>query len=128
MTTNKVVTLMDVKQALRDARFREGLPKEFEEDLRKYQQNPGCACNVSLYKKIMTEAKESLQAYYPNKSVISLEDDASKLAENNFSVINCDINSLQDNLRKLGPGRKQIAVARFEDKITVIVNDLEFVY
>ena len=119
---------MDVKQALRDARFRESLPKELDEDVRKYQQNPGCACNVPLYKKIMTIAKESLQSYFPNKTVISLEEDAKRLAENNFSVISCNILELEDNLKKLGPGRKQIAVARFEDQVTVIVNELDFIY
>jgi len=125
---NKIVTLMDVKQALRDPRFREGLPKEFEDDIRKYQQNPGCACNVPLYKRVMIEAKEALQAYYPNKSIISLEEDAKKLAENNFYVINCTIETLEQNLKNLGPGRKQIAIARYEDQITVIVNDLDFLY
>ena len=125
---NKIVTLMDVKQALRDPRFREGLPKGFEEDIRKYQQNPGCACNVPLYKRVMTEAKDELQAYYPSKSVVSLEEDAKKLAENNFSVINCTTETLEQKLKNLSPGRKQIAIARYEDQITVIVNDLDFLY
>lgn len=125
---NKPVTLMDVKQALRDSRFRESLPKEFAEDLRKYQQNPGCACNVPLYKRIMTSAKDALQAYFPNKSIISLEDDAKKLAENNFSVISCGIDELEGELKKLPVGRKQIAIARYEDQVTVIVNELDFIY
>ena len=125
---SKPVTLMDIKQALRDSRFREILPKEFEEDLKKYQQNPGCACNVPFYKKVMTEAKDALQKYYPNKSVVSLEEDAKKLAENNFSVINCHINELEENLKRLPIGRKQIAVCRYEDQATVIVNELDFLY
>jgi len=119
---------MDVKQALRDSRFRESLPKELDEDIRKYQQNPGCACNVPLYKKIMTTAKDSLQAYFPNKTVVSLEEDAKRLAENNFLVISCSINDLEEELKKLGPGRKQIAMARFEDQVTVVVNELDFIY
>lgn len=130
MTTpiSRPVTLMDVKQALRDSRFRESLPKEFEEDIAKYQQNPGCACNVPFYKKIMTDAKDSLQSYYPNKSIVSLEEDAKKLAENNFSVINCRIDELEDKLKRLPIGRKQIAVCRYEDQVTVIVNELDFLY
>jgi len=130
MTTpiGRPVTLMDVKQALRDSRFRESLPKEFEEDIAKYQQNPGCACNVPFYKKIMTDAKDSLQSYYPNKSIVSLEEDAKKLAENNFSVINCRIDELEDKLKRLPIGRKQIAVCRYEDQVTVIVNELDFLY
>ena len=123
------ITLMDVKQALRDSRFRDRLPKEvFEEELIKYQQNPGCACNVPLYKKIMLNAKEALQEYFPNKSFVSLEEDAKKLAENNFSVINCRIDELEAELKKLSIGRKQIAVARYEDLVTVVVNELDFLY
>lgn len=125
---SRPVTLMDVKQALRDSRFRESLPKEFEEEILKYQQNPGCACNVPFYKKIMIEAKDSLQAYYPNKSIVSLEEDAKKLAENNFSVINCRIDELEDKLKRLPIGRKQIAVCRYEDQVTVIINELDFLY
>jgi hypothetical protein len=119
---------MDVKQALRDSRFRESLPKEFSDEIVKYQQNPGCACNVPFYKKIMTEAKGALQAYYPNKSIIDLEEDAKKLAENNFSVINCHVDELEDRLKRLPIGRKQIAVCRYEDQATVIVNELDFLY
>lgn len=125
---NKPVTLMDIKQALRDSRFRDSLPKELEDDIKKYQQNPGCACNVPLYKKIMTSAKEILQEYFPNKSVVSLEEDAKRLSENNFSVISCQINELENHLKKLAPGRKQIAMARYEDQITVIINELDFIY
>lgn len=128
MSTNKPVTLMDVKQALRDSRFREGLPSSFNEEIKKYQQNPGCACNVPLYKKIMTEAKDLLQNYYPNKSVVSLEEDAKKLADNNFSVINCHVDELEDRLKKLSLGRKQIAVCRYEDQVTAIINELDFLY
>lgn len=130
MTTpiSRPVTLMDVKQALRDSRFRESLPKSFEDDLRKYQQNPGCACNVPFYKKIMIEAKDNLQAYYPNKSIVSLDEDAKKIAENNFSVINCHIDDLEDKLKRLSTGRKQIAISRYEDQVTVIINDLDFIY
>lgn len=119
---------MDVKQALRDSRFRESLPNSFQEDMKKYLQNPGCACNVPIYKKIMTEAKEQLQSYYPSRSVANLDDEAKKLADNNFSVINCHIDELESKLRKLPPGRKQLAVARYENTVTVIVNELEVVY
>lgn len=125
---SRPITLMDVKQALRDSRFRDSLPKEFEEEIRKYQQNPGCACNVPLYKKIITDAKIELQSYFPGKSIVTLEEDAKKLAENNFSVISCPIDELESELKKLSIGRKQIAMARYEDQVTVIVNELDFIY
>lgn len=119
---------MDVKQALRDKRFRESLPSDFLEDIQKYLQNPGCACNVPIYKKIMTQAKDQLQSYYPNRSVANLDDEAKKLAENNFSVINCHVNELETKLRKLPSGRKQIAVTRYEDQVTVVVNELDVLF
>lgn len=119
---------MEVKQALRDKRFRESLPSSFQEDIQKYLQNPGCACNVPIYKKIMIEAKENLKAYYPGKSIANLEDEAKKLAENNFSVINCHVDELEEKLRRLPPGRKQLAVARYDDHVTVVVNELDIIY
>lgn len=119
---------MDVKQALRDKRFRDSLPPEFNDDLQKYLQNPGCACNVPVYKKIMTEAKEQLQAYYPNRSIANLDEEASKLAQNHFTVINCQVDELEEKLRKLPSGRKQIAVSRYENFVTVVVNELDVVF
>lgn len=119
---------MEVKQALRDRRFRDSLPNEFQEEVQKYLQNPGCACNVPLYKKIMTDAKEQLQSYYPNRSILSLDEDAAKLADNHWSVINCHIDELEAKLKKLPSGRKQITVARFEDQVTIVVNELDLLY
>lgn len=119
---------MDVKQALRDKRFRDSLPPEFNDDLQKYLQNPGCACNVPVYKKIMTEAKEQLQAYYPNRSIANLDEEASKLAQNHFTVINCQVDELEEKLRKLPSGRKQIAVSRYDNFVTVVVNELDVVF
>lgn len=119
---------MDVKQALRDKRFRESLSEDFRDDLQKYTQNPGCACNTPIYKKIMTQAKEQLQNYYPNRSVANLDEEVKKLAENHFTVINCHVDELEGKLRKLAPGRKQIAVTRYEDSVTVVVNELDVVY
>jgi hypothetical protein len=119
---------MEVKQALRDRRFRDNLPSEFQEDVQKYLQNPGCACNVPFYKKVITNAKQQLQEYYPNRTVADFEDDAQKLSQNKFSVINCHIDNLEEKLKRLPTGRKQIAIARYEDEVTVIVNELDFLY
>jgi hypothetical protein len=119
---------MEVKQALRDKRFRDSLPVNFHSEIQKYLQNPGCACNVPIYKKIMLEAKQQLQAYYPNRTIANLEEEAKKLAENHFSVINCHVDELEEKMRRLSPGRKQIAVARYEDMVTVVVNELDVLY
>ena len=119
---------MEVKQALRDRRFRDTLPPDFQEEIQKYLQNPGCSCNVPLYKKVMTGAKAQLQAFYPNKSIADLDEEANKLVENHWGVINCHVDELQEKLKKLPPGRKQIAVSRYEDLVTVIVNELDVIH
>lgn len=125
---SRPIGLLDIKQALRDSRFRESLPVSFKEDIQKYLQNPSCACNVPIYKKVLAEATEQLQKYFPNRSIANLEEEAKKLAENNFSVINCKVDELENVLRKLPPGRKQITAARYENEITVIVNELDILY
>jgi hypothetical protein len=125
---SKKISLTDVKRALKDARFRTTLPKEMEKDLDEFLNNPGCACHVPLYRRIVKECKEQLQRYYPEMEVPDQEEDLKKLAENNWSVINCHIDELQDRLSKLGPGRKQLDVARWEDQVTVVVNDLDIFF
>lgn len=125
---SKPIGLMDVKQALRDSRFRDSLPQSFQNDVQKYLNNPGCACNIPIYRKVMTEARQQLQEYYPNRSVTNIEEEASKLAENHWRVINCHKNELEAELRKLPSGRKQIAVTRFEDQVTVVVNELDVIF
>ena len=123
-----LIGLADVKQALRDERFRKNLPENFSEDVKKFLNNPGCGCNISLYKKILKDAKENLKEYFPNKEIEDLDTTFQKISKNNFRVINCDVNELEQKLQSLGPGRKQLAVARFEDKITLIINELDIVY
>ena len=76
----------------------------------------------------MTEAKAQLQEYFPNRTVANLDEEAKKLAENHWRVINCKADELENELKKLPSGRKQIAVARFEDMVTVVVNELDIIY
>lgn len=125
---SRPIGLMDVKQALRDRRFRDSLGPEFQDDMQKYLQNPGCGCNVPIYKRLMQNAKDKLQAYYPGRSVADLDAEAQKLAENHWSVINCHVDELEERLKRLHPGRKQIAVTRYEDQVTVVVNELDVIY
>lgn len=125
---SKKISLTDVKRALKDARFRGTLPKEMEKDLDEFLNNPGCACHVPLYRRIVKECKDQLQRYYPDLEVPNQDDELNKLAENNWSVINCHIDELETRLSKLGPGRKQLDVARWEDQVTVVVNDLDIIF
>jgi hypothetical protein len=119
---------MEVKSALKDQRFRDQLPLEINADLQKYLQNPSCACNLGFYKKLLSEHKGLLEKYYPGRKVADLEEETKKLAENHFSVINCSTSELEEKLRKLPNGRKQIAIARYEDTVTVVINELDLVY
>lgn len=119
---------MEVKQALRDRRFRDSLPSEFQEEIQKYLQNPGCACNVPLYKRIMVDAKQKLQEYYPNRTISNLDEEVQKLSENHWRVISCSADKLEEELRRLPPGRKQLAIARWEDQVTVVVNELDLIF
>lgn len=127
MNQNKI-NLLEVKQALKDSRFRETLPPDLTDEVQKFLKNPSCACNIPLYRKIFKDCGNQLRAYFPNRELENIEEEAKKMAENKFSVINCSIHDLEEKLRKLGVGRKQIAVSRYGDQVTVIVNELDVIY
>jgi hypothetical protein len=124
----KKIGLPDVKLALKDGRFRDSLPKTLESDLIKYLQNPGCPCNVPFYRKLLKEAKETLLDYFQGGEIVEEQEEIKKLAENQWQVINCNISELESKLRSLPPGRKQIAVTRYEDQVTVVVNELNIIF
>jgi hypothetical protein len=119
---------MEVKQALRDSRFRESLGESFKADMIKYLDNPSCGCNMPIYRRILKEARSELKAYYPNRELAVESEEVQQLAENHWMVINCKITELEDRLRRLSVGRKQIAIARYEDEVTVIVNELDIIF
>lgn len=124
----KNINLMDVKQALRDAEFRKSLPPDFTPDVQKYLGNPGCGCNTGLYKKILTDCKTQLEQYFPDKKLSDPTEELKKLAENHWLVISCHISELEEELKKLPPGRKQVAITRFEEQVTVVINELDILY
>jgi hypothetical protein len=119
---------MEVKQALKDHRFRNTLPKNLAKEVNDFLNNPGCPCNVPLYRSILKDCKKQLQEYFPGKEIANVEKEIQTLAQNTWSVINCSVDKLEENLRKLPPGRKQLAITRYEDKVTVVVNELDIVY
>jgi len=118
---------MEVKQALRDARFRDSLPSSMAKELDEFINNPGCPCNVPLYRNVIRDCQKQLSDYFPGSEVADIDKEIQKLSENNWTVINCSIKDLESKLRKLPPGRKQLAVTRYEDEVTVIVNELDIV-
>jgi len=118
------VTLLDIKQALRDERFRKTLPQALLPDVQKYLQNPACPCNMPIYKRILKECPSQIRDYFPTRELSNPVEETVRLAQNNWRVINCKVASLEEELRKMGPGGKQIAVARWEDEVTVVVNEV----
>jgi len=125
---NKKIKLIDVKAALRDARFREMLPKDLDKEVNEFLSNPTCPCNVPLYRKIITNCKEQLMKYFPNREVADEAKELNALAQNNWSVLNCHIDELEKKLRDLPPGRKQMAITRYQEEVTVVINELDIVF
>jgi len=119
---------MEVKQALTDGRFRDTLPLEVRDDVASYLHCPSCASNVNFYRKILKICQKQLSEYYPDRELWNEEEEIEQLATNHWSVINCSVQELEGKLRGLSKGRKQIAVARWEDQCTVIVNELEVLW
>jgi hypothetical protein len=125
---NKKISLIEVKAALKDSRFRLSLPKSLEKEANEFLNNPGCPCHIPLYRKVLKECREQLQKYYPNAEIADEVEEIKKIADNQWIVINCHIDDLEKELRKLGPGRKQLDVARFEDQVTVVINELDIIF
>ena len=123
-----IISLLDVKRALRDSEFRKELPSSLLDDVQKFLNNPGCVCNVPIYRKIMKFGGEQLKKYFSEKILVTPEEEEAKLAKNNWSIINCSIGELEANLKKLNKGRKQIAISRYEDQVTVIINELDILF
>jgi hypothetical protein len=65
-----------------------------------------------------------LLEYFPGQQIDEQEtsDDG---PSNHWTVINCHIDKLEEELRRLPPGPKQLAVCRYEDQVTVVVNQLD---
>lgn len=117
------ISIQEVKTALRDPEFRKKLPEELKLDVQKYEQNPSCGCNLPIYQRILKIAPKQLKDYFPGREVETPEEKL--LMENHWKVINCHVNELEQTLKNLPSGRKQVAVARYEDQVTVIVNELD---
>lgn len=125
--SKRKITIHDVKQALLDERFRATLPPDLTDEVQGFLKNPNCGCNHPLYMNVMRKAAKQIASYFPAKEAdeVAVEKEAEKLSKNEWQVINCTIHELTQRLRDLGPGRKQLEVARWEDQVTVVVNHLD---
>lgn len=127
----KKVNLQDVKSALLDERFRQTLPDDLSEDIQKFLRNPGCSCNHPIYRKVLKNAATQLAQYYPGKMRVEpeeIEKEIERVSKNEWTVINCSIDELAGRLRKLPPGRKQLDIARYQNQVTVVVNELDAIF
>jgi hypothetical protein len=124
----KRVTVHDIKQALLDERFRTTLPVELTEDVQKFLKNPNCGCHNPIFLKVMRLAGPQVASYFPTKEADAdeMEKDI-RMARNRWQVINCSVTELEERLKKMGNGRKQIEIARWQDQVTVVINHLETV-
>ena len=122
------LTRLEIKHAiLQHSAFRELFP-ELKEDIAKVLHNPSCGCNVPLYDKFF-KFKDRLAKYFSERDIKSPQEEAEEASQNHWNVINCKVDELEDVLNKLHKvGRLQLAVARYEDQITVIVNDIGVVF
>jgi hypothetical protein len=119
--------LIDLKNALlNDGRFRDLFP-ELKSEIIEVLNNPNCACNIPTFRKLLNY-KDRLQRYFPNKEIETTEEEIKRISENNWRVINCSVADLEHQLNKLHKyGRKQVAVARWEDQCTIVINELAFI-
>jgi len=123
------VNLLEIKQALlNDGRFRDSFP-DLKEEILKFVQNPGCpSCSLPLIRKIINQYPQVVQEYFSGREVVNEAEEVKKLMENHWSVISCHVDELEQKLRSLSTGRKQIAIARFEEQVTIVINELDLVY
>ena len=121
--TKRRLTRLEIKQAiLTDGRFRDLFP-ELKSDIHKVLNDPSCGCNVPIYNKFF-QFKDRLREYFSDREIKTPEEMSKKETQNHWKVINCNADELEAILNTLHKhGQAQIAVARYEDKITVIVNE-----
>ena len=121
--TKKNLTRLEIKQAiLTDGRFRDLFP-ELKSDISKVLNDPSCGCNVPIYNKFF-QFKDRLKKYFSSREIKTPEEMTKEEVQNHWSVINCKANELEGILNRLHKhGFPQLAIARYEDEITVIVNE-----
>ena len=120
--TKKKLSRLEIKQAiLTDGRFRELFP-ELKSDIHKVLNDPSCGCNVPIYNKFF-QFKDRLAKYFSTRD-IKEPDEPVEPNQNHWNVINCKASELEGILNQLHKlGHPQLAVARYEDEVTVIVNE-----
>lgn len=120
----RTLSRSEIKQAiLSDGRFRDLFP-ELKKEIEEIINNPACPCIVPTIDK-MFQHKDRLKSYFSNREIVDPKVEAETSNQNSWIVINCHVSELEANLNKLAKiGRKQIAISRYEDQVTLVINDL----
>jgi hypothetical protein len=122
------LTLEEVKQALWDEKFRALFPN-MQKEINAFLKDPGCSCNNKLYRQILSQ-RDKLNKFFPGREIElhetkQLEQDISaKLRQNQWTVINCHIDKLEERLKKLPHGKKMVSLSRYQDQITVVIDEM----
>ena len=124
----KTLTRLEIKNAiLNDGRFRDLFP-ELKDKIAEIIHNPGCACNVPKIDKFFGY-KDRLSKYFSNRDVKEPKDEVREMNQNHWKVHNCHVDEIEGVLNGLHKvGRYQIAVARYEDRATIVVNSLGIMF
>ena len=77
---------------------------------------------------ILMKYKDRLKEYFGDVEIKSPQEEAAETSQNHWKVINCKAEELEEILNKLHKiGRVQLAVARYEDEVTLIVNEIGYI-
>jgi hypothetical protein len=136
MKPNNPLSLLDIKNAMKDDAFVAKLPESLAPDVAKVRSNINCGCNMKFFERLIAEAPHVLQEYFPDKQIVKIEptqvqeqpvtqQNSPPRIINNWSVINCHVGELEGRLQALKEGRKQVTLSRYEDQVTVVVNHLD---
>jgi len=116
------ITTEVLKKALRDHGFR-GMYPELSAEMDKWISNPDCQCNAPLYNTLLSDIQR-LKRYFGEDIVVAEPAIAVEPEQiNRWQVINCKVDELEAILQGLSHGPKQLAIARFNQDITVVIND-----
>lgn len=122
-----VVTYDQIRKAINRKRFQDMFP-ELAESFERYMVKPGCgSCEENLFSALLA-SPDRLKQYFGEDSqfeqVPAPPVIGNVVPEQSFTVINCHVDELSSKLNMLAPGRYEIAAARWENEITVIVKTI----
>lgn len=112
------VSMIRVKEMLQyDESFRSKFP-DLKSEIDDFLKDPACPCHASLYREILSRIKQNPPAR-PTGAAQAFA------AACRFLVVNCNVDNLEKELRKLPVGSNVEGITRFENEITCVVKTKE---